>query len=102
MGLIRCLSQKGEPAYSGSLLITIKDSEFFCYFKGAYPLLGVRCIWNILSKKLIFKDKSIAVGKRIYAWVSVEFEETSTYRGEKETNKYKIEAYLKPVVRDSG
>ena len=38
-------------------------------------------------------------GKRIYAWVYVEFEETSTYRDETTTNQYKIEGYLKPVVK---
>lgn len=91
----------GLPAYSSSLMIAVKDLEFFCYFRAAYPAPVSNCKWNILSKKLIFKSKDVSKGKRIYAWVSVEFEETSTYQGETTTNQYKIEGYLKPVVKES-
>jgi hypothetical protein len=52
-----------------------------------------------LSKKLTLKSHNVDKGKRIYAWVSVEFEETSTYKGEASTSRHKIEGYLKPVVK---
>lgn len=89
----------GLPAYSSSLMIRVNDSKFLCYFRAAYPAPVSNCQWNILSKKLILKSKDMSRGKRIYAWVSVEFEETSTYRDETRTNQYKIEGYLKPVVK---
>jgi hypothetical protein len=98
-GVLRLEIYGGMPAYSSSLMITVKDLEFLCYFKAAYPAPVFNCKWNILSKKLVLKNKEILKGKRIYAWVFVEFEETSTYQGKTTTNKYKIEGYLKPVVK---
>jgi hypothetical protein len=89
----------GMPAYASSLLITVKDSEFFCRFKASYPMPVSNCKWNILSKKLIFKDKDIKKGQRLYAWLSVEFNETSTYQGKTTNTRHKIEGYIKPIVR---
>jgi hypothetical protein len=89
----------GMPAYSSALMIRVKDSEFWCYFKAAYPAPVYDCKWNILSKRLTFKSSNFKKGKRIYAFISVEFEETSSYHGKTTTNKYKIEGYLKPIVK---
>ena len=88
----------GLPAYSSSLMIRIKDSEFLCFFKAAYPAPVFNCEWNILSKRLILKSTEFNKGERIYAWISVTFEEIATYKGNKTSNTYKIEGYLKPVV----
>ncbi len=97
-GILQLEIYGGMPAYSSSLLITIKDSEFLCHFKAAYPAPVSNCKWTILSKKLTLKNHAITSGKRINAWVSVEFKETATYRGETTTHNYKIEGYLKPLV----
>lgn len=99
LGVLQLEIYGGMPAYSSSLMITIKDSEFLCHLRAAYPAPVFNCKWNILSKELIFKSNDIKKGKRLYAWISVKFEETSTYQGETTTNKYKIEGYLKPVVK---
>jgi len=98
-GTLRLEIHGGMPAYASSLMITIKDSEFFCRFRASYPAPVSNCKWNILSKKLIFRDKDIEKGRRIYAWLSVEFEEISTYQGKTTTMKHKIEGYIKPIVK---
>jgi hypothetical protein len=38
-------------------------------------------------------------GKPLYAWLSVDFEEISTYKGEKTVRSYKIEGFIKPMVK---
>jgi len=98
-GTLRLEIHGDMPAYASSLMITIKNSEFFCRFRASYPAPVSNCKWNILSKKLIFRDKDIEKGRRIYAWLSVEFEEISTYQGKTTTMKHKIEGYIKPIVK---
>ncbi len=53
--------------------------------------------WNMLLKELKLKSANVSKGKRIYVWISIVFEETSTFQGEISNNKYRIEGYLKPV-----
>jgi len=89
----------GMPAYFSSLRITLKGSDFLCRFKGVYPAPVSNCRRNIIAKKLVFKDREIKKGERLFAWVSVEFEETSTYKGVTETSRHKIEGYIKPAVK---
>ena len=89
----------GMPAYFSSLRIIVKGVDFLCQFKGVYPAPVSNCKRNIITKKLIFKDREIKKGKRLFAWLSVEFEETSTYKGVTETGRHKIEGYIKPVVK---
>lgn len=89
----------GMPAYFSSLRIIVKGVDFVCRFKGVYPAPVSNCKRNIIAKKLIFKDREIKKGERLFAWVSVEFEETSTYQGVTKTSRYKIEGYIKPVVK---
>jgi hypothetical protein len=89
----------GMPAYSSSLRITLKGSDFICRFKGAYPAPVSNCNRRIIAKKLIFKDREIKKGKRLFGRVFVEFEETSTYKGKTQTTRHKIEGYIKPVVK---
>ncbi|PKN89314.1 MAG: hypothetical protein CVU51_01010 [Deltaproteobacteria bacterium HGW-Deltaproteobacteria-1] len=89
----------GMPAYFSSLRIIVKGVDFLCRFKGVYPAPVSNCKRNIIAKKLVFKDREIKKGRRLFAWVSVEFEETSTYQGVAETSRHKIEGYIKPVVK---
>jgi hypothetical protein len=98
-GTLRLEIYGGLPAYASSLMIIVKGPEFFCRFRASYPALVSNCKWNILSKKLIFRDKAIEKGQRLYAWLSVQFEEISTYQGKTTTMKYKIEGYIKPIVK---
>ena len=55
-------------------------------------------IWKIISKELIIKNKNFKKGERLYARISVEFEETSKYQGKEIKEVYKIEGYLKPII----
>jgi hypothetical protein len=89
----------GMPAYFSSLKIIVKGVDFFCRFKGVYPAPVSNCRRKIIAKKLIFKDREIKKGKRLFGRVSVEFEETSTYKGVTQTSRHKIEGYIKPVVK---
>jgi hypothetical protein len=98
-GTLKLEIHGGMPAYASSLIITVKDPGFFCRFKASYPAPVSNCKWNILSKKLIFRDKNIEKGRRLYAWLSVAFEEISTYQGRTTAMKHKIEGYLKPMVK---
>jgi hypothetical protein len=98
-GTLRLEIYGGMPAYASSLMIIVKDPDFLCRFRASYPLPVSNCKWNILSKKLIFKNKDIKKGRRLYAWLSVEFEETSTYQGKTATTRHTIEGYIKPIVK---
>lgn len=55
--------------------------------------------WNILSKELKIKTLDFKKGKRLYAWLSVDFEERSTYKGKEIVKNYKIEDFLKPIIK---
>jgi hypothetical protein len=98
-GVLKFEIHGGLPAYASSLMVMVKGSEFFCRFRASYPAPVSNCKWNILSKKLIFRDKDIKKGRRLYAWLSVAFEETSTYQGKTARAKHKIEGYIKPIVK---
>ncbi len=99
-GVLQLKIHGGLPAYSSSLLIEIKENnEFSCFFKTVYPAPGSDLKWNILSKKLELKTSDFKKGKQIFAWLSVEFEETSTYKGEKVIKNYKIKGYIKPIIK---
>jgi hypothetical protein len=98
-GTLRLEINGGLPAYASSLVIIVKGPEFFCRFRASYPLPASNCKWNILSKKLIFRDKNIEKGRRLYAWLSVQLEEISTYQGKTSAMRHKIEGYIKPIVK---
>ncbi|MCP3901850.1 MAG: hypothetical protein GY707_19250 [Desulfobacteraceae bacterium] len=98
-GVLRLKIHGGLPAYSSSVLVEINENnEFFFFFKAAYPAPVSDLKWNILSKKMRLKTTDFKKGKKVLAWLSVEFEETSTYKGEKVVKIYKIEGYIKPVI----
>ncbi|MCD4741808.1 MAG: hypothetical protein K8R67_04905 [Desulfobacteraceae bacterium] len=98
-GVLQLKIHGGLPAYLSTLLIEVKENnEFSCFFKAVYPVLVPDLKWNILSKKLRLKTSDFKKGKQIFGWLSVEFEETSTYKGEKAAKIYKIEGFIKPVV----
>ena len=97
--ILRLKIHGGLPAYSSSLLIEInKKLEFSCFFQAVYPAPVTDLRWNILSKKMKLKTLDFKKGKRLYAWLSVDFEEISTYMGEKTQQSYKIEGFIKPII----
>lgn len=98
--ILRLKIHGGLPAYSSSLLVEInKNSEFSCFFQAVYPVPVTDLKWNILSKKMKLKALDFKKGKPLYAWLSVDFEEISTYKGEKTVRSYKIEGFIKPMVK---
>lgn len=96
---LKLIIHGGLPAYASSLMIQIDGSQFKCFFKAAYPTPIFNLRWRILSKEFKVKTKDLKKGKRLYAFVSVEFEETGTYQGKTTKEKYQIEGYLKPIIR---
>jgi hypothetical protein len=98
--VLRLKIHGGLPAYSSSLLVEInKNSEFSCFFQAVYPAPVTDLRWNVLSKKMKLKALDFKKGKPLYAWLSVDFEEISTYKGEKTVRSYKIEGFIKPMVK---
>jgi hypothetical protein len=98
--ILRLKIHGGLPAYSSSLLIEInKNLNFSCFFKAVYPAPVTDLRWNILSKKMKLKTLDFKKGKPLYAWLSVGFEEISTYKGDKTVQSYKIEGFIKPMVK---
>ena len=99
-GHLQLIIHGGLPAYASSLMIQIDQSKFKCFFNAVYPAPVSGLKWKILSKELKVKTKDLKKGERFYAFVSVEIEETGTYQGKTSTEKYKIEGYLKPIIKD--
>ncbi len=98
-GVLRLKIHGGMPAYSSSMLIEVRDnSDFFCFFNGVYPASGADIKWRIISKELKFKNLDFKKGRRLFAWVSVRFEEKTTYRGETIVNVHTIEGFIKPLI----
>lgn len=98
-GQIVLLVSGGMPAYAGILKIVIEGNQFTCFFDAAYPGGMVPLEWRVLKKELRVKSDFSRKGARLYAWISMEFEEI----GREESNPYrrlhKIEGYLKPVIQ---
>jgi hypothetical protein len=90
----------GEPGYVSSLLVTIEGQYYKFFFKAAYPMYDPHCLkWKIVSKKLKIKSAQFGRGKRVYAWISVVLDETTTGKVFNKSKRYTIEGYLKPVVK---
>lgn len=98
-GDIRLRIHGGLPAYASSLQVDIKGNWFSCCFNAAYPVRMDHCRWNILSKELTLKNRNVRKGKRLYAWICVEFQEVSNFRGKTQKRRYKISGYVKPVLK---
>jgi hypothetical protein len=45
------------------------------------------------------KTSDFKKGKRLHGWLSVDFEEISTYMGEKSVRSYRIEGFIKPIIK---
>lgn len=90
----------GMPAYSGSLLVEVKEGGWFsCFFHAAYPKAGGDLNWKIVSKKLILTTLDFKKGQQVYGFVSVGFEER-VFNGNKETVvQHRIEGFIKPVIK---
>lgn len=90
----------GLPAYSGVLFIEIKRNlEFTSYFKAVYPVFVDGLRWTLQSKEMTLKRPSFSKGERMCAWVSVVIAEHSVYKGVERSEIFKIEGFVKPVVR---
>jgi hypothetical protein len=98
-GHLQLVIHGGFPAYASSLMIQIEHSTFKCFFHAVYPAPVSDLKWIILSKEMKVKSNDFQKGERIYAWISVEFEETGTYRGKTTNDKYKIQGFLKPIIK---
>ena len=90
----------GLPAYFGDLTITIDaESKISCAFSALYPNANGPFRWRIQDKMVKLKTEKLPAGSRLFAWISVEFEESLIVDGEeKGTRSYKIEGFIKPVV----
>jgi len=88
----------GLPSFASSLMIEIWGSKFSCFFRAVYPAPVKNLQWKILSKELTLKKKNLKKGERLYAKISVKFEESSTYQGKNIKRKYTIKGYLKPII----
>lgn len=98
-GTIRLLLHGGLPAYASSMTIEIDESKKFrCAFEAVYPALTGPLQWRITRKTLRVKSDEFKEGKRLYGWLSVEFEEGSAVDGKMVWKPHKIEGFLKPVV----
>jgi hypothetical protein len=93
----------GFPAYASSLDIVVRKDQFHCYFGAVYPAPEENpLVWRITKKTLKVKSLPVAPGSRLYAWLSVEFEEGAMADGKvAKWWPYKIEGYIKPVVQKS-
>jgi hypothetical protein len=88
----------GMPAYASSLSITIEKGVFTCKFEATYPGPLTRLNWRIKKKELRVKTNKFDSGSRLFAWLSVEFEESRMSQGKVIWTPYKIEGFIKPII----
>jgi hypothetical protein len=89
----------GEPAYAGSLRVRIgPDRKFHCAFEAVSMTPQPPRGWTITKKILKMRSAEFEAGRRILAWLSVEFDETSS--DGTSTRSYKVEGYLKPYIQN--
>ncbi|WP_395752151.1 hypothetical protein [Prosthecobacter sp.] len=91
----------GLPAYGSGLTVKIDaKKQFTCDFKfiSMAPIEGT-IQWNITRKALRLKKDGFKAGERLFGWLSVEFEGVLTVDGKETPQSYKIEGYIKPVIR---
>lgn len=92
----------GMPAYASELEIIVEGNQFHCDFSAVYPADTGPLRWRITKKQLVVKNAELKEGSRFYAWLSVEFEESGKTEDYKVGRPYKIEGFIKPVVRLPG
>lgn len=93
----------GLPAYASGLEVSIDGDRFTCGFSANYPGPPRRIEgWRIVRKELRVKKAKFEAGSRYFAWISVGLEEGTIEGGKVVWRPYKIEGFLKPVVRKAG
>lgn len=97
---LRLLISGGMPAYASSLQLDIDQNlQFIAAFQATYPMESGTLTWRITKKSLHLKSNSFEVGTRLHAWISIEFEEITKLNGKTHRRPYKIEGYLKPLIK---
>lgn len=92
----------GMPAYASILTVKLDaNKQITCAFEATYPMTipGEKLQWSITKKAFRMKSDQLKAGTRLYGWLSVEFEEITTLKGETTRKTYKIEGYVKPVIQ---
>jgi len=88
----------GEAPYPGKLFVRIgKDGTFKCSYSANYITPVSPLEWRFTKKSLTLRSDEFAGGKRLYGWLSVEFEEIDLKTGNKVP--LKIEGFFKPVIQ---
>ncbi len=95
----------GMPAYASMLTVKIDDKkQITCAFDSTYPMTipGENLQWRITKKAVRLKSDQFKAGTRLFGWLSVEFEEITTLKGQTTRKTYKIEGYVKPVIQPAA
>lgn len=93
----------GLPAYSSSLTLLIdKEKSLKCSFTATYPMIvpGEKLSWTITKKDFKMTNDTSKSGERLFAWLSVEFDETCVIDGKTSIKSHKIEGFIKPIISD--
>ena len=104
-GELRLFIYGGLPAYFGDLSVKIRGTEFTCAFDANYTTPEAdSTVFRITKKQLHVRSHRQKVGARYRAWLSVEFQEGVPKNGAVawEPKTYKIEGYVKPIVRSAN
>jgi hypothetical protein len=95
----------GMPAYVSMLTVKIDEKkQITCAFEATYPMTipGENLQWRITKKAFRLKSDPFKSGTRLFGWLSVEFEEITTLKGQTTRKTYKIEGYVKPVIQPAA
>jgi len=94
---LRITVSGGLPAYTGHLEILWRPGgQFSCDFRADYPDQTNPLRWRITQKKLTILDNGGRVGQRLYASLSVSFDEIDTKTGLSES--FTITGCIKPFI----
>lgn len=77
--------------------IFIQSLALFSQFSATYPSPTGKLGWKITKKELRLKNRDFTTGQRLFAWISITFEEADDSGGEPKI--YKIEGFIKPVIQ---
>lgn len=95
----------GMPAYASKLTVKLDEKkQITCSFEATYPMTipGEKLQWRITKKAVRLKSDQFKTGTRLFGWLLVEFEETTTLNGKEARRGYKIEGYVKPVIQPAS
>ena len=94
---LRITVHGGLPAYTGHLEILWRPGgQFSCAFRAEYPDQTNPLRWRITQKNLTILDNGGRVGQRLFAYLSVSFDEIDTKTGLSES--FTITGCIKPFI----